>query len=255
MEEDKLVIEALVLALTGKRRDLDLVGLNIGDVTAIAIANAETALKELRLCCNNIGPIGGRALAGNVGITCLDLAGNNIGDRGAEAFGVNKILRRLNLNCNNIGPSGALALAGNETIEVLDLCGNFIGPEGAAALAHNCTIKELNLSGNAIGNAGATALAGNRSLLKLNIADNDLGDDAAVAIATNTKLIHIDLNGNRIGDRGVAALTAMKAERPDVQLIGVNLSKRHLQNVGRRLLMQSANSLGARGATGGKGIG
>ena len=182
-----------------------------------------TAVKQLKLCFNDIGSDGARAfmaadgLAHATALTHLHLYGNGIGPEGARAVTESILLNHgsrlshLNLGGNGIGIEGAehlaRALGGRRddtgggggvrnvaTLRHLYLVDNDIGPEGAGALAYalrtNSSLTDLDLGRNGLGSGGVgtlmSALArsgSNSSLTHLYLGGNEVGDDGAVVLA------------------------------------------------------------------------
>eukprot|EP00899_Mesostigma_viride_P009368 jgi/Mesvir1/18432/Mv14298-RA.1 len=142
-------LSKLVAAEDCPLRFLRLIGCEIGDVGAVALAHALTInlrcqLRELNLCNNNdIGNLGANAFA--------------------SALRVNPTLRLLDLGDSGIGNAGAVALAGalghNRSLISLSLRQTMIADEGASALSAallvNGTLTSLDLAGCSIGDAGA----------------------------------------------------------------------------------------------------
>jgi Leucine-rich repeat (LRR) protein len=76
-----------------------------------------------------------QALKGLVSLTRLDLAGNRIGDEGAQALKGLVNLTSLNLAGNRIGAGGTQALKGLVNLTSLNLAGNRIGSNCATRQA------------------------------------------------------------------------------------------------------------------------
>ena len=122
----------------------------LGDLGVAALArglsNPRCGVKEMDLCCNNIGVNGSVALA--------------------QMLKINKTLTTLNLSFNEIGDDGASALAAslvrNRTLQGLNLkrCG--ITNQGAQRIAQHLEkmhgLKELILASNKITTQGYVAL-------------------------------------------------------------------------------------------------
>jgi hypothetical protein len=158
------------------------------------------------------------------GLRTLELARNDIDDRGVESLAAARgprRLERLGLAANVVELDGARALAASPLPLVeLDVgqhafaghrTGNVIGPPALEALATR-PWRRLVLSGNAMGNAGAEILA--RAWLgleDLEIADANIGPSGAWALAASphvAALRRLDLSQNPIGDDGASALEA-----------------------------------------------
>lgn len=141
-------------------------------------------------------------------LTELNLRGNRIGERGADAI--------------------AKALGERIPLKVLDLAGNGIRRWGAERIAESLnesSLEELDLTGNQIKDGVRTdgdkeittgasklaeALATNSSLTKLNLAANAIGaagiKDLAESLTANTTLRDLDVSFNPIENGGVQAL-------------------------------------------------
>lgn len=109
------------------------------------------------------------ALKSNNRIKFVDAENNNIGPRGAQAFGemliTNKTIEEAILSYNDFNDIGTKAIANairyNNKISIINLANNNISDEGAIALAeslaNNKTIAQIDLKDNKIGNKGAAA--------------------------------------------------------------------------------------------------
>lgn len=141
-----------------------------------------------------------QGLCANTILRLLDLKGNNLQARGAEALGKllrqNKSIQSLTLEWNNLGAweeafaTFCRALAGNLTLRQLDLRNNQISHQGAEELAlalkGNTSLQQLDLRWNNIGLLGGRALASclssNRSLWRLELAGNNIPSDVLRAV-------------------------------------------------------------------------
>lgn len=141
-----------------------------------------------------------QGLCANTILRLLDLKGNNLQARGAEALGKllrqNKSIQSLALEWNNLGAweepfaTFCRALAGNLTLRQLDLRNNQINHRGAEELAlalkGNTSLQQLDLRWNNIGLLGGRALASclssNRSLWRLELAGNNVPSDVLRAV-------------------------------------------------------------------------
>ncbi|XP_008153198.1 leucine-rich repeat-containing protein 45 [Eptesicus fuscus] len=141
-----------------------------------------------------------QGLCANTILRLLDLKGNNLQARGAEALGKllrqNKSIQSLTLEWNNLGAweeafaTFCRALAGNLTLRQLDLRNNQISHQGAEELAlalkGNTSLQQLDLRWNNIGLLGGRALASclssNRSLWRLELAGNNVPSDVLRAV-------------------------------------------------------------------------
>lgn len=157
----------------------------------------------------------------------LDLAENQIGDRGAETLAAVLLhcygLRKLDLSGCDIGDHGAASLAralATDRLQVLNLARNGIGDDGAAALAEampRCSqLQRLLLGSNEIGDRAAALLAAAipqcARLQVLDLSENEIGDAGVAALAGSISrcdcLQKLDLARNRIGDGGAKELAA-----------------------------------------------
>ncbi|QDQ27564.1 hypothetical protein FNU76_15050 [Chitinimonas arctica] len=136
----------------------------------------DSCLTELDLARCKIADRGACALVCSLGrnatLTRLDLSGNCLGERAAQAFaralttGRCGALRELNLEFNYLGDAGGIALA--------------------EALRCNCQLRQLRLGGCNLSDSAAQALA--------------------EAVCLNQSLCLLDLSLNRIGSAGIQAL-------------------------------------------------
>ena len=192
--------------------------------------NSRVPVKTIDLSENNIGDLGAVALADATKIQktvqMITLSENYIGAEGAvalsDAIKINRTLTKIQLSQNNIGDAGVVALADaikiNTTVQEIHLSKNYIHDEGAVALADaikiNMTVQEIHLSRNYIHYAGVVALADaikiNRTLTKIHLSENHLGDAGAVALADaikiNRTVQEIHLSSTIISDDGAVAL-------------------------------------------------
>eukprot|EP00741_Cyanophora_paradoxa_P007494 tig00001130_g7249.t1 len=135
---------------------------------------------------------------GSASLTSLDLAGNSIEDRGAEALAGaldrrGRPLQALLLQSNRVGPRGAAAiarLAACGLLAALDLSGNPWG-RGAAALASalaspTAGVSDLGLAAAGLGPRGVEAVvlvaAESRTLLRVELACNGVDAGALEAV-------------------------------------------------------------------------
>jgi hypothetical protein len=126
---DRPTVLAVVCALMGSLRVLDLSSNGLGPNECVTIAGAlrvNRSLTTLVLQGNKLGPQGGVALAEalkfNCSLTSLDLTTNDLGDDGCkvvfEALLVNGLLTSLDLGENKIGPDGGVAAA--KALKIID---------------------------------------------------------------------------------------------------------------------------------------
>ncbi|CAO3563710.1 unnamed protein product [Mortierella alpina] len=207
-------------------------------------------------------------------LTSLDLSGNSIGDKGAqalsEALKINSTVTTLNLGSNSIGANGAQALSEalktNSTLTTLRLSFSTIGDKGAQALSEalktNSTLTTLDLDRNSI-RALSEALKINSTLTSLDLFNNSMREKAAQelseAVKTNSALTSLILHSNPIGNSGAQALSdALKVNSTliTLNLYGNSIGDNGAQAISEALKTNSAlttlslvrNSIGANGA-------
>ncbi|CAE7658984.1 Nlrc3 [Symbiodinium sp. CCMP2456] len=142
---------------------------------ALGVLCLQHSLEQVVLCRNMQEDSGALALAPALGSCCrlydLDLSGNGLGNRGAQAatsiVQTSQSLRSLRLNQNRVGDAGALSLAQSlqsraSLLEELSLKENFLGDAGAGhfavALQSAPQLSTLDLDQNRFGRAGREAL-------------------------------------------------------------------------------------------------
>jgi len=170
---------------------------------AEALANAPaSALEELHLFWNAIGPAGATALAASTRLPrlrLLDLSSNLLGNTGFEALAalganVNGSLRELGLRTNGGTSAGGARLCSSPIIaslEALWLSDNALGDGALAALVesrHAGRLCRLDLSGTEITDDGVAYLAGSAllgQLTELDLSGNRLGDASMIALASS----------------------------------------------------------------------
>ena len=168
------------------------------------------------------------------GLRSLELARNDVDDRGVERLAAASGPRRLEvlgLAANIVELDGARALAASPLplLEV-DLAqhvfaghesGNVIGPEALAVLSTR-PWRRLVLSGNPVDNTGAQLLAAAPLGLEvLEVADAHIGPSGVWALAASphlTTLRILDLSANPIGDEGATALASSPFLAPELEL-------------------------------------
>jgi len=140
-----------------------------------------------------------KALRHDRTVSALSLAGNHLGDSGADILSAallqNIYLARLSLARNSIsavGVEGLAAVLAQDRLVKLDLHGNHIRSEGLTCLA--------------------SSLSKNHSLIDLNVSSNEIGDDGAQALAAVISeetpcLVTLNLAGNQIASGGSDALS------------------------------------------------
>jgi Ran GTPase-activating protein (RanGAP) involved in mRNA processing and transport len=166
-------------------------------------------------------------------LRCLDLEGNELGFKGAQALEnfllSDKTLEEINVSSNNLGVNGAKAFTSvliyNCTLRELRISGNGIGNEGADAigvgLAKNSFLQVLHLDENLVEDQGASslskALMANSTLLTLNLANNKISCegilDLTKSLTFNITLEELDVQGNRLRDEGAIGLAKAIGER------------------------------------------
>lgn len=157
------------------------------------------------------------ALLHNTSLVVVFLAGNRIGDEGAQmlAMSLPKSVQYLYLAQNMVGEHGARALCSKQLtqqLKVLDLRCNKLGCEGAVHLAmllesNDSCLQNLALTRNNIKDAGmrriAKALHTNRSLQSLDLRANSKCSQSTYlefkdACRVNGTIRHISLEGEDI---------------------------------------------------------
>ncbi|BFZ07050.1 hypothetical protein BsWGS_10089 [Bradybaena similaris] len=208
-----------------------------------AIALSLRALKE-----NKIGSDGclhvAKMIHINSGLRRLDLSGNELDDKCAEALSLalesNRNLRELNLSHNNFTEVGAqfigMSIGANENLDVLNLSWNHLrehgGIELAKGLKENIRLKVCNLSWNGLatqaGLALADALSLNQSLLELDISGNRLtyavATKLAKVLATNDVIRVLKLGNNCITSAGAIALATVVNNTENCELQQLDLT-------------------------------
>ncbi|KAI2513119.1 NLRP3 inflammasome complex assembly [Fragilaria crotonensis] len=193
--------------------DVQLIGCEVSDVGAIALAGA--------LCSNNT-------------LTKLALSANSITDVGVSALctslSAKSCLSDLQIGYNPFGEEGFQALAAaldrGVSLHTLYLHGQIRSlssiPEKQPivhALGLSKTLRELNLSFNHFGDAGASLIAQvlttSRSIQVLFLTNCYIGDDGTAAIANalgpNKTLQELWLTHNHIRNAGVTSLAGAMA--------------------------------------------
>ena len=216
-------------------RSLDLAMNNIADdgVEALAPALERAALESLNLSNNMIGSRGIRGLAGvlrggNLLLQTLDLSGNEMRPRAAEALAdalvFNSLLCTLHLDHNQLGPEGMICLAKGlacPSLTTLTLSSNACCDRGARAIAESIqgvwNLSRLDLSANRIGDPGATSLAG--------------------VLASVTSLAHLDLGDNFVSEAGCTAVCQVLSDNESLH--GLSLKNNQLRDGSGRALVQA----------------
>lgn len=174
---------------------------------------------------SRVPPLGSRAAELLATFPCLqgiDLAGQHIGDEGAEILAASPLLKglkRLELGWNGLGPRGVTALLSSPhltAIEELDLSGNTLGGEWVATLGAGCPLRfrSLLLNGVALDGEAVALLADApaiEGLRELALNENPISDRGAIALAGSvrlTRLRSLDLGNCQVGNEGALALAA-----------------------------------------------
>lgn len=193
---------------------------------ALRNGQSRSALRELNLAENFLGPAGGIAMA--------------------AALATDTTLVKLSLNTNKLGRSVvaiARSLSANVSLRVLDVGNNNLGPASGRAIAKaleasNSGLQELVLRDNRLGDLGgdiARALMTNTALRRLdlfncNLCTLEIGLAFAKALCTNRTLRELDLGKSLLGAiAGVAIFMGLRA------------------NAALRVLRFTASGLGGRG--------
>jgi uncharacterized protein (TIGR02996 family) len=163
--------EVLAQPEVDRLRHLDLGAHKIGEVGALALANARLMrLTSLDLIWNDLGPAGVNPLFGAPWLgrlTDLVLTSNNLGPTGAEALSSSAALAtldRLHIGANDITDAGADALLASthlSRLSNLSLSGNGISRrflERWAGTVRFGQFRCVELSVNPMGDAGAEAI-------------------------------------------------------------------------------------------------
>lgn len=138
-------------------------------------------------------------------VEVLCLAGNNIGDRGAEILASSKTLVALDLSCTRITDRSLRALSENKHLNCLELASNDIGSDQLSYLA-NSGLKSLNIAYNDICSRGAIILSSSSSITELDVSGNEITSSGIVALARNSVLKNMTLSNNQIGIDGFSTL-------------------------------------------------
>jgi len=227
------------LRVNGALTSLELRGNQLGDkgwgaIFAAICGNKDSKITSLDASSENIGPVGGNAVAAMVAVTgaltALDLSLNDLHDDGVsavcEAIQSNKETKlvSLNMGANSIGPVGAKSVAAMAAVTggltALDLSSNDLKDEGVCAVCKaiqsnkETKLASLNFKNNSISPGGANALAAMVAvtgvLTMLSLARNRLGEEGTKAICEaleqNKSLKEIDISGagNHTGIGGSA---------------------------------------------------
>lgn len=239
----------------------------------LASDNAKTHLRELSVYANELRDEGvealAEALAGCSALRVLDLGGNEVTARGAEALAAA-------LRGGGAGGGGGSALptfkssdAGKggapppppplaASLRTLELGYNPLGPEGVAAVAGafksaDAQIEALKLGWcKAGGGAGAAALADllllNASLVCLDLRGNGLGNEGAVRLARALRahaktpgLEELDLGYNEVRDDGACALAQALKANAESAPAELRLSQNYVTRFGQVALQEAVD--------------
>ena len=197
------------------------------------------SLTSLDLAGNQIGDAGAEAIANNLSqLTALDLGSNRIGDAGARAIAAKLYrLKSLRLWSNNVGDAGAKDISKLKALDLLDLSGNRICKEGGQSISEIKSLHTLSLSDNPISDAGAKEIAKLSKLASLKLWYTKIGSKGAEAIldawadqATSERRELLDLRGNK----GFGALVPAEVlEQTDAQVIIAAWRARQAPEAGR----------------------
>jgi len=222
--------DSLLRAADVEDDELHLSGQLGGDrPTVLAVVSALLgSLRVLDLSYNNLGPKGclavAEALKANSSLTSLDLQLNNIGDEGARAIGKalldNGSMTEINLDGFALPVK---ELKDTDPVERLDLSGKDIGVASAVVIAsligNNRSLTSLDLGKTQLGPKGGLAIAEalkiNRSLKCLSLFNSQIDAESGVAIAEalklNGSLTSLNINNNQIcglDEDGIGAYTS-----------------------------------------------
>jgi len=182
-------ILAEALQLGGQLHELNLIKINITEVSPLVQSIERTTLRALDLSDNYISWEGAmliaKALKSQSKLEYLNLWDNNIGNKGLKAI--------------------ADAIHEGSKLEYLDLFNNGIDHEGVLSISQVLTsseLKTINLCYNNVGDYGAWSLA--------------------LAVGAGCKLISLDLSFTKVGDQGVAILSKALRNGTNLQTLKLN---------------------------------
>lgn len=226
---DTYVIDALTEAITASK---SLTTLNISgsyiyyngtvplskqsglDALSTAVKKCRT-LKTLDISNNYLGPKGAAEIAFSIpALTCLNLAGNDLGKEGAEALagaiGYSETLKSLDMSRNYLYPKGlellASGLSESTSLVTIDISDNHLtginrygigtpNEEGikalAQAMARNKTLKEVRMIGNSLENTALVKLdrvAREKHIEIIHEAPSSLGSPSTLGSPAQMKL-------------------------------------------------------------------
>eukprot|EP01028_Stygiella_incarcerata_P003147 TRINITY_DN15999_c0_g1_i3.p1 TRINITY_DN15999_c0_g1~~TRINITY_DN15999_c0_g1_i3.p1 ORF type:complete len:400 (-),score=102.69 TRINITY_DN15999_c0_g1_i3:816-2015(-) len=221
--DDGITYLANAIEATQSLRSLLMNECTVGNDGSAKIAMAlvkNSSIRTLELKNNCIGDAGalhfGRVL-GEISVVYLDLAGNDISERGSHqlALGLSKntLLQFLSISLNPIGVKGARSFADalvlNQTLRTLRVSGCEIGSNGAKeigrGLSRNGRLQSIAMSMNDIeehGFAGVVSgISQSSTLREIDLSMNTAGmigsSSIQIALTMNACLVQIDLAGKR----------------------------------------------------------
>ena len=249
-----------ILMQCSDMRTLILVQCNINSEGANVLFGgpATVNLDTLCLSCNNIGPIGMKAIADNVLCKELELVKCNIGTVGAmylaHSILLKPVLATLDLADNGIDSSSTIALAEGLShccdLQQLYLSNNNVGYDGAVALAQglmSCSrLKVLSLTRCNLEGDGIVRLAEQfhswPNMEDLGLPNNGvISDGHMFLISGGIQQLHLlqqlNLSNNSIDDAAATALAEGIQHCPILHTLDV--STNHISSGGARSVAQS----------------
>jgi Ran GTPase-activating protein (RanGAP) involved in mRNA processing and transport len=239
------------LRVHGALTSVELRGNQLGDngwgaIFAAICGSKDSKITSLDASSENIGPVGGHAVAAMVAVTgaltSIDLSKNNLTDYGENMTGVKEL---------------AAALGVNSGLTALDLTFNNLMDEGVSAVCEaiqsnkETKLASLNFKNNGISPGGANAVAAmvavTGGLTSLNLSDNQLcGLDAfgggtytavgitaiADALRVNGGLTALDLSFNNLMDEGVSEVCEAIQNNKETKLASLNFESNRIGPVG-----------------------
>lgn len=224
----------VVLAQCAGLEYLDLSGAMVEDSGATILARVlSRGVRYLNVSSNRIGATGTEALAGALAgcdnLNGLNMSGNLMWQRGAQALGaaIGNVKLLCLSNCG-LGAGGCRALAGFAfaRLEDFDVSGNCIHGDGVDAIAGAAgqwqALKTLCVSSNALGASGMRAvvrvLANYAGLTKLQLSSNNVQDEGieilAPGLAECAQLQELSLSSNNLSDAGATCLAGVLSRCP-----------------------------------------
>ena len=223
-------LDRLMKLPLGKLKNLELVGLELGQPGAERLAAMPWALERLTLAGANLGVKGTVAFASIKALSSLrelTLRPNTMGPTGATALATSPNLKQLvSLDLNSTASGGKTLLAFFEALALPELralrlasCGlkgKLLGPLAAVKSKALAQLSELDLSGNLMGDDGLTALVKSKAftnLRVLNLTGNALKGPGVVALGKSALLAPVEelrLAHNKFQNTGAKGLAASK---------------------------------------------